>query len=221
MPRLRTAALLLAPLLGQFAIPAHARAGVKPLREIIDTQARAAWQREKITPPTRCDDPTFLRRVFLDLAGTIPTYEEAKTFLADRDPDRRAKLVERLLDDPRYARAQALVWDQVLFGRNPPNADAVRKRDGLKKWLADKFAKNEPYDRWVRELLLAEQEGSETFLVQYRNQPEEATVAVTRIFLGTQLQCARCHDHPFENWTQRDFYGMAGFFVRLVVVDGP
>jgi hypothetical protein len=221
MPRLRTAPLLLAPLLAMLATSAHARAGEKPLREVIDAQVRAVWQREKITPPARCDDATFLRRVFLDLAGTIPTYEEAKSFLADPDPGKRAKLVERLLDDPRYARAQAQVWDQVLFGRNPPNADAVRKRDGFKKWLTEKFAKNESYDRWVRELLLAEQEGSETFLVQYRNQPEEATVAVTRIFLGTQLQCARCHDHPFENWTQRDFYGMAGFFVRLVVVDAP
>src|SRR5204863_2321728 len=96
---------------------------------------------------------------------------------------------------------------------------ATRKRDGFKKWLTDRFAKNEPYDRWVRDLLLAEEAGPEVFYVQYRSQPEEATVGVTRVFLGTQLQCARCHDHPFEDWTQKDFYGMAGFFVRLVVVD--
>src|SRR5262245_18311059 len=137
MPRLRTAPLLLAALLGLFATPAHGRAGEKPLREVIDAQVRAAWQREKITPPARCDDATFLRRVFLDLAGTIPSYEEAKGFLADPDPGKRAKLVERLLDEPRYARAQAQVWDLALFGRNPSNADAVRKRDGFKKWLAE------------------------------------------------------------------------------------
>jgi hypothetical protein len=117
---------------------------------------------------------------------------------------------------------QANVWDQVLFGRHPPNADAVRKRDGFKKWLTEKFARNEPYDHWVRDLLLAEQAGSQVFLVQFRGQPEDATVAVSRIFLGTQLQCARCHDHPSESWTQREFYGMTGFFVRLVVLDrGP
>ena len=103
----------------------------------------------------------------------------------------------------------------MLFGRNPPNGDATRKRDGFRKWLAEQFAKNEPYDAWVRELLLAEKDRTGTFYVQYRNQPEEATVAVSRIFLGTQLQCARCHDHPYEPWTQKDFYGMAGFFVRL------
>jgi hypothetical protein len=200
---------------------AAVRAGEKPLRELIDAEIRSAWQREKITPPARCDDAAFLRRVHLDLIGTIPTYDEAKAFLADPDPQRRAKLIDRLLDDPRFARHQADVWDLVLFGRHPPGGDATRKRDEFKKWLADKVAKNEPYDHWVRDLLRAEQEGSEMFLAQYRNQPEDATVAVTRIFLGTQLQCARCHDHPFENWTQRDFYGMAGFFVRLVVVDVP
>jgi hypothetical protein len=106
----------------------------------------------------------------------------------------------------------------ILFGRRPSLEQSV-KRDGFKKWLTAKFADNERYDRWVHELLMAQREGTELYFLQYRNQPEEATVAVTRTFLGTQLQCARCHDHPFESWTQRDFYGMAGFFVRLVVVD--
>src|SRR5262249_40914393 len=167
----------------------------------------------------RASDTTCLRRVYLDLVGTVPSYEETTAFLKDTDPKKREKLIDNLLDDPRFAAQQAHVWDLVLFGRHPGNIDATRKRDGFKKWLTDQFAKNEPYDRVVRNLLLAEQEGSELFYVQYRNQPEEATVAVTRIFLGTQLQCARCHDHPFEDWSQRDFYGMAGFFVRLVVVE--
>jgi hypothetical protein len=203
-----------------FLTPTGVSAQQKPLRQIIDAEISAAWQREKIKPAGRADDAAFLRRIYLDLVGTIPTYEEAKAFLADSDPNKRAKLIDRLLDEPRYAAHQADVWDLTLFGRHPPGGDALRKRDSFKKWLGGKFAANEPYDRWVRELLLAEQEGSELFYVQYRNQAEDATVAVTRIFLGTQLQCARCHDHPFEKWTQRDFYGMAGFFVRLVVLDG-
>ncbi|MBI1913387.1 MAG: DUF1549 domain-containing protein [Planctomycetes bacterium] len=199
--------------------PLAARAEERPLRQIVDDEIKAAWQREKMTPVGRASDATFLRRVFLDLVGTIPTYEEARQFLADTDPKKRAKLIDRLLADPRYATHQTEVWDLVLFGRNPAGYDATRKRDGFKKWLADKFAKNEPYDRLARELLLAEQEGSELFYVQFSYQPEEAAVAISRIFLGTQLQCARCHDHPFESWTQRDFYGLAGFFVRLVVLD--
>lgn len=198
---------------------AHLRAEEKPLRQFIDGELQAAWQREKITPVGRSDDATFLRRIYLDLVGSIPTLDETRKFLDDTDAQKRDKLIDRLLADPRHAEHQANVWDYVLFGRNPSGGDATRKRDGFKKWLAGKFAQNEPYDRWVRELLLADQEGSELFYVQFRNQPEDATVAVTRIFLGTQLQCARCHDHPFDSWTQKDFYGMAGFFVRLVVLD--
>ncbi len=211
----------LAALAGVLLGPNAGRAEERPLRQLIDAEVRAAWQREHVTPAGPADDATFLRRVSLDLAGTIPSHDEARTFLADADPHRREKLIDRLLADPRYAAHQADVWDLVLFGRNPPNPDVTRNRDGFKKWLADKFAKNEPYDRWVRDLLLAEQDGSELFYVQFRSQPEEAAVAVSRTFLGTQLQCARCHDHPFESWTQRDFYGLAGFFVRLVVLDQP
>ncbi len=212
--RLTTAVLVL---LGS-ALVAHA--GEKSLRQAIDAEVKSAWAKEQVKPAPRSSDSTFLRRVFLDLVGTIPSYDEAKAFLDDADPAKRDKLIDRLLDDPRFATQQAHVWDLVLFGRRPGNLDATRKRDGFQRWLADQFAKNVPYDQWVRNLLLAEQDESGLFYVQHRNQPEEATVAVTRIFLGTQLQCARCHDHPYEAWTQRDFYGMAGFFVRLVVVEG-
>ncbi len=208
------------PLLALLLAPAALPAAERPIRDVVDAEVRAAWQREKVTPAAPASDAEFLRRAFLDFVGTIPTHDEAAAFLRDADPKKREKLIDRLLADPRFAAHQADVWDLVLFGRNPQGGDATRKRDGFKKWLADKLAKNAPFDRWVRDLLLAEQEGPELFYVQFRNHPEEATVAVSRLFLGTQLQCARCHDHPFESWTQRDFYGMAGFFVRLVVVDG-
>lgn len=193
--------------------------GQEPLRAIIDREIKAGFVKEKIAPPARASDTVFLRRIYLDLVGMVPSYEETTAFLKDTDPQKRAKLIDKLLADPRYADQQAHLWDLVLFGRHPQNIDATRKRDGFKKWLADQFAKNEPYDRIVSKLLTAEEEGSQLFYVQYRNATEELTTAVTRVFLGTQLQCARCHDHPFEHWTQKDFFGMAGFFVRLVVVD--
>lgn len=210
--------LLLPAVLLVWGVPAVA--AEKPLRQAIDAEIQAAWQREQITPAGKADDATFLRRLYLDLVGTVPTYDETVQFLQDTNPQKRDQLIDRLLADPRFATAQANVWDLALFGRRPPNPDATRNRDGFKKWLTDKFAKNEPYDRWIRELLLAEQDGPELFYVQFRNQPEETATAVSRIFLGTQLQCARCHDHPFDNWTQKDFYGLAGFFVRLVVLEG-
>jgi hypothetical protein len=210
----------LAALLVLSLVAAAVRAEDRPLRQTIDAELKAAWKREKVTVAPRSDDAAFLRRVYLDLVGGLPTADEARRFLDDADARKREKLIDRLLDDSRFAVHQADVWDLVLFGRNPPNGDATRKRDGFKKWLSDQFARNEPYDRWVRELLLAEQEGSELYYVQFRNQPEEAAASVSRVFLGMQLQCARCHDHPFEKWKQRDFYGLAGFFVRLVVVEG-
>ncbi len=193
-----------------------------PLRKVIDDELRAGWARENLAPARPSDDAEFLRRAFLDLAGTIPAADEARAFLEDADPAKRTKLVDRLLDDPRYAEQQAAVWDLVLFGRNPPND--VRLRAPFRKWLTEKFAKNEPYDRWVRELLLAEgntlESGAPWFYLQFRGRPLEAAVAVSRVFMGTQLQCAQCHDHPADKWTQRDFYGLAAFFVRLTVVDG-
>jgi hypothetical protein len=201
--------------------PCPAQGEEKPLRQLIDAEVRAAWKRARVTPAKRAGDATFLRRVYLDLVGTIPTHDEVKRFLADTGATKRAGVIDKLLDDPRFAAQQAAVWDLVLFGRNPPNLDGARSRAGFRAWLGKKFADNTPADRWVRDLLLAEQEGTELFYVQFRGRPEDAAVGVSRTFLGTQLQCARCHDHPFESWTQRDFYGLAAFFARLVVVDRP
>lgn len=195
------------------------RLNAQSLRATIDREIQSAWKHEKLTPAPKSTDSEFLRRLYLDLVGTVPTLEETKAFLADSDPNKRAKLIDRLLEDPRFGAQQAHFWDLVLFGRSPGNIDATRKREGFKTWMAEKFQKNVPFDQIARAVLQGDEEGSELYLVQYRNAPEEATVGVSKVFLGTQLQCARCHDHPFENWTQRDFYGMAGFMVRLVVLD--
>jgi hypothetical protein len=214
--RMTVFAILLLTLTFPQSLPAQQK-----LRDVIDSEITSAWQKEKITPARAATDEEFLRRIYLDLAGTIPTYQEAKPFLDDRDANKREKLIDRLLDDPRYAEHQTNVWDMILFGRSPPNGTYTRKRDDFRAWLQDQFTRNVPYDRWVEELLTAEKGGPELYFVQYRNDPEEATVAVTKTFLGTQLQCARCHDHPYEKWKQRDFYGMAGFFARLTLINGP
>src|SRR5690348_2130482 len=127
---------LLPAALAFLATAALAPAQEKPLRQVIDAEVRAAWQRNKVTSAPRSGDSAFLRRVYLDLVGTVPTYDETKAFLADADPKKSAKLIDRLLDDPRFAAHQADVWDLVLFGRNPPGGDQTRKRDDFKKWLA-------------------------------------------------------------------------------------
>ena len=107
------------------------------LRTIIDAEVQASWKREKVTPVASADDASFLRRIYLDLVGTIPSHDETKAFLQDSDPAKRTKLIDRLLDDPRYAVQQAAVWDLVLFGRNPPGGEATRLRPGFEKWLRD------------------------------------------------------------------------------------
>jgi hypothetical protein len=195
----------------------------RPLRELIDAEVAAVWKEEKVAPAGPADDAAFLRRVFLDLVGDVPTYDDARGFLADSAPDKRSRLIDRLLADPRFARQQAAVWDLVFFGRHPNDSELTNRRDLFQKWLVEKFEKNEPYDQWVRELLTAagntKDVGPVMFQCQFRGSPEEAAVAVSRIFLGTQLQCARCHNHPFDKWTQTDFYGFAGFFARTAFVE--
>jgi len=204
------------------ALSASIASAQTPLRDVIDNRVQAKWQEENLAPAPPADDATFLRRVYLDLCGTIPTADEAREFLDDQDPQKRAKLIDRLLDDPRYAQHQADVWDMIYFGRNPPGYK-TNERSGFQKWLRKQFAENTPYDAIARAILKAEgnsvDDGAPMFFVQYKNKPEDATEKITQTFLGIQLQCARCHDHPFEPWTQLDFYGTAAFFARLDVVD--
>lgn len=198
------------------------RAEERPLRQLIDAAIKAGWQRDKVAGAPLADDATFLRRIYLDLVGTLPTYDETVRFLEVKEADKRGKLIERLLDDPRFGKQQAHVWEKVFFLKDAANAEAAKNREVFRKWLADKVNKNEPYDRWVKELLLGEgntqENGPPLFYVQFMGNSQETAVAVSRIFLGTQLQCAQCHDHPYEKWKQLDFYGLAGFFARLVVL---
>ena len=213
------------PLLCVFLISATAvpgRADDRPLHAVIDERTAAVWSREKLQPAEPASDSEFLRRVYLDLIGTIPSHDETVQFLGNSSASKRDEVIGRLLDDPRFAQHQADVWDLVFFGRNPPGYETDR-RAGFQNWLKDQFATNVPYHQWASQILKADgntvENGPPMFFVQYRNQPEDASEAVSQIFLGVQLQCARCHDHPYEPWKQLDFYGMAAFLSRLDVVN--
>jgi len=188
-----------------------------PLRQLIDAEVQTARQLEQIAAPGTADDATFLRRIHLDLIGTIPTHDEARRFLEDTATDKRAVLIDALLKDPRFARHQASTWQSVLFEREPARGGQV-----FNNWLSDKLSRNVPYDRWVRELLMAEgntrENGPPLFYAQFKVKPESTAIAVSRMLLGVQIQCAQCHDHPHDRWKQRDFYGLTGFFVRLSLV---
>ena len=203
------------------ALP-HLVRGEDRLRDKIDRHVDAGWKANKITPAEPASDAEFLRRVYLDLLGVIPSYAEADAFLNDASSNKREQLIKRLLAHPRFGIHQSDVWDMVYFGRNPLGY-GTRERDGFKDWLRDQFANDVPYDVWAGKILRAEgntvEHGAPMFFVQYKNAPEDAIEAITQRFLGIQLQCARCHDHPFDAWSQLDFYGMAAFVARLQVVD--
>lgn len=194
----------------------------EPFRHVIDGHIETVWNSNDVQPAKVATDSEFMRRAYLDLLGVIPSHSEAAAFLDDADPKKREKLIDALLAHPRYAVHQADVWDLMYFTRSPLGF-GTDKREGFQKWLQQQFVDNVPYDVWVRALLKAEgntvKDGAPMFYVMYKSRPEDAAEAITQKFLGIQVQCARCHDHPFEDWTQTDFYGIAAFFTRLRVVD--
>lgn len=203
--------------------PTMARTQDAALRDVIDREIKARWAKEKITPPPKAEDSTFLRRIYLDLVGMIPTYEDTIEFLKDTDPKKREKLIDKLLADPRFARQQSHAWDLAMLGRKNKLVEGTtgyRNRERFRQWLAKQFEANEPCDRIAAKILQAEEDGSQLFFAANRGTDEMVT-SVSRFFLATQIQCAKCHDHPFESWTQKDYHGMAGFFVRTMVVEVP
>ena len=200
-----------------------AKADDERLRDTIDREIKATWTKEKIAAPAQSSDTVFLRRVYLDLVGMIPTYEEATAFLKDTDPKKREKRIDKLLADPRFARQQSHAWDLGMLGRNAKLVEGTighRNRERFRQWLAKQFEANESWDRIAAKILRAEEDGSQLFFA-VNSGTDETVTAVSRFFLATQIQCAKCHDHPFEPWTQRDYHGMSGFFVRTVVVEVP
>ncbi len=164
-----------------------------------------------------CSDASFLRRVMLDLTGTPPSGSEVLDFIEESEPNKRQKLVERLLNSPTCASHFAETWSTWLlpetsgpvFGQGP---------NGLRIWLRDRFQENLRYDRLVADLLVAtgsSQTGPTSFFVALEGKPEKLAAKTSRVFMGVQLDCAECHDHPFDDWSQRDFWGLAAYFAQM------
>jgi hypothetical protein len=190
--------------------------GRLPRHNFIDGHVWDKLQRLGITPSEPASDGVFLRRAYLDVIGRLPAPAEVRAFLADNAADKRAKLVDRLLERPEYADYWANKWADLL--RPNPYRVGIKAVYNLDAWLRDAFRKNKPYDQFVRELLTAK--GS-TFrngaavLFRDRREPDEITTIVSQLFLGVRLDCARCHHHPFEVWGQDDFFSLAAYFARI------
>ncbi|MBM3982646.1 MAG: DUF1553 domain-containing protein [Planctomycetes bacterium] len=184
----------------------------------IDELALAKWKKLGLKPSPTCDDATFIRRVTIDLCGRLPTAAEAKAFAEDTTADKRTKLVDRLLDSPDYPAYFAMKWGSVLRNSNLAGADQAAV--AFHNWLKDQIARNRPYDEFVCGIVAAAGEWQDApainWLWQNRDdQLHQVTADVAQVFLGTRLQCAKCHHHPYERWGQADYYGLAGFFTRL------
>ncbi len=194
----------------------------------IDNAFASLWSESKLKPSVAEDDVKWCRRVYLDIIGRIPSYEEFSEFAKDKSPQRRYTLVNRLLNDNRYTEEYAAnwstVWTNVLIGRNGGSEDrSLTNRAGMQKYLRDCFASNKPYNDMVYELVTATGStkpgtesfnGATNFLAMKVNEEDgtQATAAVSKIFLGLQVQCTQCHNHPFNQWKQQKFWEFNAFF---------
>ncbi len=194
----------------------------------IDLAMAASWAGNQIKPSPVEDELKWCRRVFLDIIGRIPSYDEFAEFSKNKSPDKKFALVSRLINDDRYTEEYAnnwsTVWTNILIGRNGGMENrSLTNRPGMQKYLRDCFASNKPYNDMVIELVTAtgttkpgarDFNGATNFLAMKVNEENgtQATAAVSRIFLGLQVQCTQCHNHPFNQWKQQKFWEFNAFF---------
>jgi len=214
----------LLPLQASRAADAAVPTQVNMINEIIEQ----GWRDFEIRPAPEVDDSTWCRRVFLDVIGRVPTNKELQEFLDVKDKDKRANLVDQLLHDDQYTEEYAshwsTVWTNMLIGQSGGNdRRSMISRVGMQKYLRDSFARNKPYDRMVYELVTASgstKPGTENFngavnyLIDKVNEEKGvlATSSTSRLFLGQQVQCTQCHNHPFNQWKQQMFWEFNSFF---------
>ncbi|MFO0919979.1 MAG: DUF1549 and DUF1553 domain-containing protein, partial [Planctomycetaceae bacterium] len=173
-------------------------------------------QQLQILPSEVCTDDEFLRRSYLDLTGRLPTVEESQAFLHDPSAQRRVALVDRLLDSDDYASFWALKWCDILRSNSKKlKLAGVHK---FRKWVYDSVHSDKPMDQFARELLTSSGSVFENPAANYwraSRDPQDATETTSQLFLGVRIQCAKCHNHPFEKWTQDNYYGIAAAFTRV------
>jgi hypothetical protein len=187
-----------------------------PEGNFIDKLAWDNLARLGIAPAELCDDATFLRRVYLDTIGTLPTAAEARAFLADKSANKRAVLIDKLLERPEYADYWAMRWSDLL--RVDRDALTPAGSVAVTRWLRKQFADNRPYDEFVRSIVTARGPiGEEGPAAIYKSivTPEDLSRSFSQLFLGIRIQCAQCHHHPSDKWGQEDYFALAGFFTGI------
>lgn len=182
----------------------------------VDKHVHTKLKQLQVLPSGTCDDATFVRRVHLDLTGLLPTTDRARAFLADTATDKRAKLVDELLATEEFARYWALRTADLM--RVSAKSLPKGRAELLSEWLVDGYRKNVPLDKAVTELLTATGDGATLATANYFlaiPTLEDLTETTAQLFMGSRVNCAKCHNHPFENWTQEDYYRIAAVFTRV------
>lgn len=188
-----------------------------PAKNFVDEHVFSNLKELGIPSSPVCDDAIFLRRVMLDIGGRLPTAEEAAAFLASSDADKRDRVIDELLRSPNYADYFASKWTALLKNRRDDTVDIVANF-AFHAWVRDSLLANKPYDQFVRELLAATGTviGNPPVAWYKRvKEPKEQLEDVAQLFLGVRMQCAQCHHHPFERWSQDDYYSLAAFFSQV------
>ncbi len=187
-----------------------------PENNYIDRHVFARLRELRIAPSELCSDQVFLRRAHLDAIGLLPSAGEVRAFLADRSPDKRARLIDRLLERPEFADFWALKWSDLLR-----NEEKTLDRKGVQvfhNWLRQSIAEGKPLNELARELVAARGSTYSNPPANYYRalrDPHARVEATAQVFLGLRLQCVKCHNHPFDRWKQEDYYGLAAFFPRV------
>jgi hypothetical protein len=182
----------------------------------VDKHSFAKMKMLQILPADVCSDEEFIRRASLDATGALPPIDEVAQFLADKDPAKRAKLIDRLLEKPGFYDFWTLKLADVLRS----NRKAIQEKGihVFQRWIRDSLVSDKPFDQFVRELLVSEGNSYKNPAVNYyrvSRDPQNSVETTAQLFMGVRIQCAKCHNHPFEKWTQNDYYGLAAFFARV------
>jgi hypothetical protein len=186
------------------------------IASVIDKAIEEKLAAAKVPASPRATDAELLRRVYLDITGTVPTPEKTKAFLDSTDTDKRTKLVDELVGGKNFGRHMTDVWMNLLVQRNSDN----RRLDfsPFETWLEDKFNIDLPWDKLVTELMTAagtQDDSPATTYFLAGQTVDKWTDSTCKVLLGVQLQCAQCHNHPFTDWKQTEYWGMAGFYMKV------
>jgi len=187
-------------------------------KSVVDRFTHQKWLELGIVPSEICSDEVFIRRAYLDLTGTLPTPMQVKSFLADGDAAKRDKLIDHLVETPEYTYLFANKWADILRVKRRNMPGAAHGTFAFHNWIREAMAKDKPYDQFAREILAAT--GEETHsppTVWYKElqSPQQFVDDTAQVFLGVRIGCAQCHHHPYEKWSQDDYWGLAAFFGRV------